>query len=58
MPAEGSPDAAADEMRTFLYIILAVLIAIMVGVAKVVEKGQAEGSGASDRILCICGSGA
>ena len=38
MPAV-TPSDAADEMRTFLYMILAVLIVLMVVVTKLVEKG-------------------
>ena len=39
MVSTVAPDPA-EEMRTFLYMILAVLIVLMVGVTKLVEKGQ------------------
>ena len=42
------PDAAAEEMRTFLYLILAVLIVLMVGVTKAVNNADSQGQGVTD----------
>jgi MFS family permease len=47
MVSTVAPDPA-EEMRTFLYMILAVLIVLMVGVTKVVQRGEAEGQGVTD----------